>query len=469
MKKQKLWRKCCFLFTALALFIFAPKALAYAEETNRTVIPEGFVLYAESWEANPLGAKAGEELTGSTKPILVEPTSEETLAGDGEVCSTLADAADCLREAMTKRESSVLFTMYFDTEKEIHEAPETIRTLAKEHTGIPTEGDYLLWQYRNIHTGWSYGYGYIASLGKYSWHATYTFTITYYTNAAQEKEVDDAVAAFLADNIRAGMTDYEKVKAIHDFICKTVTYDHKNLEDESYMLKYTAYAALINHTAVCQGYALLFYRLCLEANVDARYLSGIGYSTLGSGGHGWNLVKLGSHYYNIDCTWDENISDKRNPENIILSYKYFLRTDGNFADHVRDDEYKTAEFYAAYPMGAWQNLLVATVTLASALVFHTTLRGIAKQLYVLLGMLVGYAVSICFGMVDFGSMSETVREMGVVAIPQVFAFKPVFRPGAIISFCLVFIVSAVETIGDTTATCTGGLNRDITAKEISGS
>ncbi|MGX8728211.1 MAG: hypothetical protein ACSW75_01445, partial [Lachnospiraceae bacterium] len=107
-----------------------------------------------------------------------------------------------------------------------------------------------------------------------------------------------------------------------------------------------------NHTAVCQGYALLFYRLCLEANVDARYLSGIGYSTLGSGGHGWNLVKLGSHYYNIDCTWDENISDKRNPENIILSYKYFLRTDGNFADHVRDDEYKTAEFYAAYPMGA---------------------------------------------------------------------------------------------------------------------
>lgn len=124
---------------------------------------------------------------------------------------------------------------------------------------------------------------------------------------------------------------------------------------------------------------------------------------------------------------------------------------------------------SAYPLGSWQNLLVATITLAAALVFHTTLKGVAKQLYVLLGMLVGYVVSIFFGMVDFGVMSDTIREMGVIAVPQLFAFKPQFQPGAILSFCLVFIVSAVETIGDTTATCTGGLGRDITAKEVSGS
>ncbi len=124
---------------------------------------------------------------------------------------------------------------------------------------------------------------------------------------------------------------------------------------------------------------------------------------------------------------------------------------------------------SAYPLGSWQNLLVAVITLAAALVFHTTLKGVAKQLYVLLGMLVGYVVSIFFGMVDFGTMGDTIREMGVIAVPQLFAFKPQFQPGAILSFCLVFIVSAVETIGDTTATCTGGLGRDITAKEVSGS
>ena len=124
---------------------------------------------------------------------------------------------------------------------------------------------------------------------------------------------------------------------------------------------------------------------------------------------------------------------------------------------------------SAYPLGAWQNLLVATITLAAALIFHTTLKGVAKQLYVLLGMIVGYAVSICFGMVDFAAMGNTIRELGVVAVPQLFAFKPQFQLGAILSFCLVFIVSAVETIGDTTACCKGGLGRDITAEEISGS
>ncbi|WP_293010161.1 MULTISPECIES: uracil-xanthine permease family protein [unclassified Oscillibacter] len=124
---------------------------------------------------------------------------------------------------------------------------------------------------------------------------------------------------------------------------------------------------------------------------------------------------------------------------------------------------------SAYPLGSWQNLLVAVITLTSAFIFHTSLKGIAKQLYVLFGMLVGYIVSIFFGMVDFGTMSSTVQSLGVVAVPQLVAFKPQFEIGSIISFCLVFIVSAVETIGDTTATCTGGLGRDITAKEVSGS
>ena len=123
---------------------------------------------------------------------------------------------------------------------------------------------------------------------------------------------------------------------------------------------------------------------------------------------------------------------------------------------------------SAYPLGSWQNLLVATITLTAALVFHTTLKGVAKQLYVLLGMLVGYVVSIFFGMVDFASMGQTIQSLGVVAIPKLFAFKPQFQLGSILSFALVFIVSAVETIGDTTATCTGGLGRDITAEEVSG-
>ena len=142
----------------------------------------------------------------------------------------------------------------------------------------------------------------------------------------------------------SGKSDYEKVKAIHDYICDTVNYDYTNLEDKNYTLKYTAYAALCNNTAVCQGYAVAFYRMCKEIGLPVRIITGTG----NDAAHAWNIVKIGSNtraagdYYNIDCTWDGQ--DKE------TYHIYFLKNEEDFVDHVRDAEYNTAAFHAQYPM-----------------------------------------------------------------------------------------------------------------------
>ena len=84
---------------------------------------------------------------------------------------------------------------------------------------------------------------------------------------------------------------------------------------------------------------------------------------------------------------------------------------------------------------------------------------------VLFGLVVGYVVAVCMGVVDFSSLQGTA----VVALPSLMPFKPEFNSNAILSVTLIFLVSATETIGDTSALASSGLGRDVTEKETSGS
>ena len=115
--------------------------------------------------------------------------------------------------------------------------------------------------------------------------------------------------------------------------------------------------------------------------------------------------------------------------------------------------------------GSWQNLLIATITLATCLTWNALAKGYLKQVSVLVGMIVGYIISIFFGKVDL----SVIMKDGFIALPHIMPIKPVFNINAIISVVLIYLVSAAETIGDTTALCQGGLGRDIEEKEISGS
>ena len=115
--------------------------------------------------------------------------------------------------------------------------------------------------------------------------------------------------------------------------------------------------------------------------------------------------------------------------------------------------------------GSAQNLILGTVTLAACLLWNIFAKGYLKQLSVLAGLVVGYILAITMGKVDL----SMIMSGGIISLPHLMPFKPEFYLGAIISACIIFLVSAAETIGDTSALVAGGLNRKITGEEISGS
>lgn len=115
--------------------------------------------------------------------------------------------------------------------------------------------------------------------------------------------------------------------------------------------------------------------------------------------------------------------------------------------------------------GSAANWLLGAFTLLCCLIFNIFVKSYLKQLSVLFGLLAGYVAAVCMGVVDFSSLKGTA----VIALPSILPFKPEFHANAIVSVILIFLVSATETIGDTSALASSGLNRPVTQKETAGS
>ena len=256
------------------------------------------------------------------KPLQLQPQSV--------VYANAEEAAPMVLEAMLNRESPIVLTV-LHPDNVFGEVAFDVLDLVYEHSGNPKAGDYLSHTISGMQASTSIS-GPTDGLYKH----TVTLEPAYMTTAEQEMEMDQAVEELLTQLDLEGQAEYEKIFAVYKYMCSNITYDFDNLNDKEYKLKHTAYAALINKTAVCQGYAVLFYRLMLELGIDARYIAG---DTTG-GRHGWNIVRIGDLYYNVDSTWDAGNS----------SYFYFLRSQKNFGNHNRDPIYTTIAFQNRHPM-----------------------------------------------------------------------------------------------------------------------
>lgn len=115
--------------------------------------------------------------------------------------------------------------------------------------------------------------------------------------------------------------------------------------------------------------------------------------------------------------------------------------------------------------GSAENWILGGITLLACISFNLFAKKNWKPLAVLFGLIVGYIAALIMGKVDFSALND----ISVVAFPKILPVKPTFNISAIISVTMIFLVSATETIGDTSALCSTVLGRDVSDREISGS
>lgn len=147
----------------------------------------------------------------------------------------------------------------------------------------------------------------------------------------------NVIHTILAENIRSDMSDYEKIRAIHNYIVISTKYDIENLKNDTIPdIDYTAKGVLENHIGVCRGYAEAFKLLMDELGIECRILTGI----VDDISHAWNVVKIDGQWYQIDCTYDDPVGENNvagNRDN--LRYDYFLITNAQmYLDHIPDSE-----------------------------------------------------------------------------------------------------------------------------------
>lgn len=148
------------------------------------------------------------------------------------------------------------------------------------------------------------------SLGKVQVIIHHTYT------EEQITEIDTVVAKVMTSLLTPEMTTEEKIKVLHDYIVNTTKYDKDRSDNK--IKKYhsdIAYGALIEHYAICGGYAD-----SMKIFLDRL---GIENFKIASENHIWNFVKVNDTWYHLDLTWDDPVTDTGED---ILEYDYFLIT-----------------------------------------------------------------------------------------------------------------------------------------------
>lgn len=158
-----------------------------------------------------------------------------------------------------------------------------------------------------------------------------SITPYYYITKAQypqyKQAFDNAVSQYLS-GLNGSMDPYDLELALHDRIIQKCAY-------RSTALEHTAYGALVEGAAVCDGFAKGFQTLCLAVGIPCTEVQGSAVSGGESQNHAWNLTKIDGEWYYTDVTWDNGTDTAQD----WTSYRYFNLTSASMGqDHTIDSE-----------------------------------------------------------------------------------------------------------------------------------
>lgn len=131
-----------------------------------------------------------------------------------------------------------------------------------------------------------------------------------FINLYIQSQADKIVSEYTNDN----MSDIQKAKALHDWICNKVYFDN---EDPDNPKTQNDGSVFMNDSTICEGYAKGYNLLLKAAGIESFYVH--------SNSHAWNIVKLGNQYFHVDTTWDDG--DK-------ISYEWFLKSDSEISSET---------------------------------------------------------------------------------------------------------------------------------------
>ena len=235
---------------------------------------------------------------------------------DDNTFTSYSDAQQYIYQNVMDMNPEIDYTLKLSSMSDFDQFSSTsISGLTALDNGIGTDGDYAA---LDLYNGDNFSYSCEEQNGQYIIHVR--DQVSYRLSKSQEQAYQDKLNSVMRKVAVKGNTE------------KKVKYDYSsNLKDTAY----TAYAALVNKKAVCNGYAALVYDMCRKADIPCRIIVG----TANGGCHAWNLIKVNGKWYNADATWDAGNH----------TYRYFMKSDKQFRGHKRAAAYSNSRFKRLCP------------------------------------------------------------------------------------------------------------------------